>query len=273
MHRRFWIYCILAISMMLLVAGCGQQDNKSKQSQKKTQTAAAKPAPSPALEPPPAPVEPATRPLNKWPYLSADHKVPVADNLLARNFVLILDGSGSMDKVECSGALTKSVAARNAVVAWSSSVPADANLGLVSFHAGSTRFTVLDLAMGNNQQYIDTVNSIRPGGKTPLTAAVKQAFRMLEKQAQRQLGYGEYTIVVVTDGIANNPQTLSGVVNILLAKTPINIYTIGFCIDEKHSLNQTGRTDYRAANNPEQLRQGLKEALAESEEFDLSDFN
>ena len=38
---------------------------------------------------------------------------------------------------------------------------------------------------------------------------------MLEKQAQRQLGYGEYTIVVVTDGIAGSPELLSRVVNVL----------------------------------------------------------
>lgn len=269
MRRQFWICVLIAIALIFLVAGCGEQESKSTQSQKQPQPVASKAA----EEPVPVPAEPAPRSLNAWPYLSADYNVAVADNLLARNFVLILDGSGSMDKVECSGALTKSEAAKNAVVAWTSTVPQGANLGLVAFHAGIQGFTVLDLGSGDNQKYIDTVNSIRPGGKTPLTEALKQAFRMLEKQAQSQLGYGEYTIVVVTDGIANNPELLSRVVDIVLAKTPIYIYTIGFCIDTKHSLNQKGRTDYRAANNPEQLREGLREVLAESEEFDLSEFN
>lgn len=45
------------------------------------------------------------------------------------------------------------------------------------------------------------------------------------------------------------------------------LHTIGFCIGEKHSLNQPGRTLYRAADNPEQLRAGLADVLAEAPSF------
>ena len=204
-----------------------------------------------------------------WPYMEESGDAGLADNLMAKNFVLIYDGSGSMGDVDCSGGLRKFEVARRAVSDWAMSLPADANLGLVSFHQ---EWTVLDLAPGQRETFAKTVDAIYPGGTTPLTTAFKQAFSMLTRQGQSQLGYGEYTIVVITDGAADKIPDLSGFVDAVLRETPIQVYTIGFCIGEHHTLNQPGRTIYKAANNPEELRQGLKEALAEAEDFDVSDF-
>jgi len=50
------------------------------------------------------------------------------------------------------------------------------------------------------------------------------------------------------------------------------LHTIGFCIDSKHTLNQAGRTIYTAANNPEALRQGLSNVLAEAPQFSVTKF-
>ena len=264
MRRLLWI-ALAALLAAGQAVGCG--DDEPAQVQQKQAPPPQKTQAEKAPEPTPSADEKA------WPYLTGDHKVALSPNPLARNFVLIFDGSGSMADVKCSGNLTKCEAAKKAVLEWSAGVPADANLGLVSFHANSQGLTVLELSAGGREQFIQTVKGISPGGKTPLTNALGQAFTMLELQAQSQLGYGDYTVVIVTDGIANDPKKLSQGVDWVLAKTPINIHTIGFCIGDKHSLNQKGRTWYRAADNPEQLRQGLQEALAESEDFDLADFN
>ena len=51
----------------------------------------------------------------------------VADNLLAKNYYVILDGSGSMSSRGCSGSETKSVASKRALQRFSEVVPADAN--------------------------------------------------------------------------------------------------------------------------------------------------
>jgi hypothetical protein len=99
------------------------------------------------------------------------------------------------------------------------------------------------------------------------------AYKAFTDQGRRQLGYGEYTIVVVTDGIANSIPQLQQVVDKIIATTPINIYSIGFCIGKEHSLNQPGRTLYKSADNPEQLDKGLREVLAESESFDEVEFS
>lgn len=207
-----------------------------------------------------------------WPPArEGDHKPDLAENLLAKNFVLVFDGSGSMTEKKCAGGRRKIDVAKEAAAAWAKSVPEDANVGLVAFHADS--FTSLNLTGKSRAEFAAVVNGISAGGGTPLGGAVYRARSMLEEQARRQLGYGEYTIVVITDGEANNIEELARAVRLVLDSSPIVIHTIGFCIDERHSLNQPGRTVYRTADNPDQLRQGLQEVLAESETFDLTGFD
>ena len=146
-----------------------------------------------------------------------------------------------------------------------------ANLGLYAFHANG--ISALPLTAGNRERFMQTIMNIRAGGKTPLTQAMLKSFQALTEQGRRQLGYGEYTIVVVTDGIANAPDQLKTAVDRILAQTPITIFSIGFCIGSHHSLNQPGRTIYKSADNPEQLRKGLQDVLAESEVFDEQEFS
>lgn len=215
----------------------------------------------------------AKKPIDRgpWPYLGKQGETGnLAEDLLLKNFVVIFDGSGSMSERKCAGGRTKYEVAKEAVLEWSQSVPANANVGLVSFH--NEGWSELPLAGYDKKAVFKTIQGIRPGGKTPLSAAMMRAYRMLTPQARRQLGYGEYAIVVITDGIANSPPTLVKTVNSILDRTPIMIHTIGFCIGRKHSLNQPGRTYYRAANDPAALRRGLQDVLAESETFDVSDF-
>ncbi len=206
-----------------------------------------------------------------WPGGTGDAtREEVAGNLSAKNFLLIFDGSGSMTERKCSGSGTKIDVAKKAVIEWAQTVPTDANVGLVAFHGNG--WSRLPLDAHNREDLIKVVQAIQPGGTTPLDGAMAQAYTMLTQQGRKQLGYGDYTIVVVTDGIANSPTALRAVVNRVLGYSPIVIYTIGFCIGKNHSLNQEGRTIYKTANNPAALRQGLQEVLAEAETFDVSEF-
>lgn len=235
--------------------------------------------------PPPKPKPPKTAPQkpqsqaqtepareSAWPFMASDSDdAELATNLMAKNYVLIFDGSGSMNDVECSAGKRKIDAAKSAVTEWSKSIPADANLGLVSFH--SRGWSHLALASGSVANFGATLQPLGPGGKTPLTKALANAYAELTKQGRKQLGYGEYTIVIVTDGIANNETLLAQEVKKILAESPVCVFTIGFCIGDRHSLNQPGQTEYRAADNPTQLREGLAEVLAESESFDDATFD
>ncbi len=206
-----------------------------------------------------------------WPYLSEHQPDYVQSNLTAKNYVLIFDGSGSMGESGCSDGRDKIGVAKEAVIEWYKTIPLkEANVGLVAFHG---KWTTLDLTLKKDAtNFISVINSISPDGNTPLATAIKLSYGMLTKQAQRQLGYGEYVIVVVTDGENNDKhESLKKWVAHVL-QTPIRIYTIGFCIKGDHSLNQPGRTIYREANNPQELRKGLQEVLAEAERFDLAVF-
>ncbi|MFH0784931.1 MAG: vWA domain-containing protein [Pseudomonadota bacterium] len=260
-----------------LVYYVGWKDDKHTTIQNIIQRTTTQP-PVPVTTPPPPPTQPAfptsmaDRMLPPWPPAEDSSKTTqLADSLTTKNFVLIFDGSGSMAKQGCSGNRSKNEVARDAVIEWAASVPDDANLGLVVFD--SSGFSIrLPLGLGNRPQFKAEIQKVVPDRSTPLAAALDLAQSMLTDQARKQLGYGDYTVVIVTDGAADDIPALENSVNKVLATSPVMIHTIGFCIAADHSLNRAGRTTYRAANNPAELRRGLQEVLAESESFDISGF-
>jgi len=214
----------------------------------------------------------ALRAENTWPPLAGARKdIPVSDDLFAANYYVVLDGSGSMNDVACSAGKTKIDAARTALSSFAASVPAGANLGLAVFEQRGIG-ELLPLGVDNRQEFGKAVAQVRAGGGTPLRSAVALAYQKLLEQGRRQLGYGEYNLVVVTDGIASKGEDPTDIVNQMLAESPVLLSTIGFCIGENHSLNQPGRAYYRAADNPAALRKGLEDVLAEAPAFDVSEF-
>jgi hypothetical protein len=263
--KKFFSTCAIALLTLLTLNGCSEDSDRQKASvpQKKKVVAQQKV---------PAPVAKKTAESSVWPPVTEKQEnILPADQWTGKNYVMIFDGSGSMGAQGCSGNTTKNAVAQEAVAEWAQSVPDDANLGLVVFDQKG--FAVRQqLGKGDRQQFVQQVQAVVPGSGTPLTRAVEKGYEILTAQAGKQLGYGEYHMVIVTDGAANKPEKLTRTVNTVLAHSPIIISTIGFCIDETHSLNQPGRTIYKAANNPEALRQGLQNVLAESESFDVTEF-
>lgn len=209
-------------------------------------------------------------PERPWPAPSSA-PVELARNPMARNFYIVLDGSGSMAYAGCSESLTKSKASKSAIEKFLPQVPPDANLGLLTFDSQGVR-EVVPLGIDNRDKFLDNVRRSLPGGETPLRSAISLASQKLEEQARKQLGYGEYTMVVVTDGEASRGEEPDAVVEDILLNSPVSMQVIGFCIDEAHSLNQPGRTVYRSAQSANELLEGLGQVLAESEDFDVSAF-
>jgi len=207
-----------------------------------------------------------------WPFLSEKDQTGVAQNLLSTNIYIVLDGSGSMQQSACSGGEPKIRAAKRALLEFVKAVPANANVGMVAFdRRGTSERTPLGVV--NYDTVTRNITSVDVGGGTPLSAAIKIAYEKLTEQAKKQLGYGDYHLVVVTDGDATNGFEPDKVLTKILAESPVVVHTIGFCIDTRHSLNQPGRTIYNTAQDYESLRQGLQSVLAESPEFSVSEFN
>jgi uncharacterized protein YegL len=241
---------------MILVSGLAACKDAPPQQQSSRPVATAASVPKPiALPWPPAP----------------NGNTALAPNLLADNYYVVLDGSGSMLERQCSGNQSKIETAKNALKEFAASVPAAANLGMLIFTDSQIR-ELVPLGTGNRQQLAEQVQSASAAGGTPLRDAISTGYARLEQQAVRQLGYGRYILVVVTDGQANPGQEPNEKVGWMLDNTPVELHTIGFCIGTDHALNMPGRTVYKAADNPAALRQGLADVLAEAETFDVATF-
>ncbi len=211
--------------------------------------------------------------------LSVDNAQPsetgivLDQNRVRRNYVLAIDASGSMaDNDNCApGNDPKFTVVRPAVEEFLRSLGPDDYLSLMSFQ-GEQADVLVPLGPVNSALIFSAMSQILPNGGTPIGRTLFRAAEMLEAQAQRQAGYGEYTIVLVTDGAASDPERMNAALDTITLNTPIVIQTIGFCIRNNHALNDPSRVVYRAADDGEALREGLAAAVAEAQDFTTDGF-
>lgn len=206
-------------------------------------------------------------------------EIPVGDNpyggevSLVRNFYFIFDGSGSMSDMpggNCKGDQDfqyKIEGARWAIQEFMKKVPEDINIGLYVFDSHFGQREVIPLGTGNHQKFLAAINQVEAGGMTPLAQAIRYGTDQLVEQYKKQLGYGEYRLIVVTDGIADSiPEAV-----LYAAKYGIPIYSIGLCIGYDHPLREYAFS-YQAADSFVDLARGLEETLAELDVFDPTEF-
>lgn len=208
--------------------------------------------------------------LNNWPPITPG-LTQVSATVTTANYYLVVDGSGSMAEVGCSDGRPKLDVAREALATFIDKLPPDANLGIYAFDKRGLGER-LPLGPHSANRSAQVLDSLQAGGGTPLSRAILDGTQALTLQAQKQLGYGEYNLVVVTDGEASAGYRPDQAIHQLLESTPIVLHTVGFCIDRDHSLNQPGYTLYKAANDPASLSAGLDDVLSEAPSFDISSF-
>lgn len=202
-----------------------------------------------------------------------DMNVVIDSNLTRSNFMVVYDGSGSMSYDSCgSSSPNRHADGVIALKEFVKAVPVDANLGLFVFD-GRGRDVRVPLDVGNREIFLKEVDMIDIGQGTPLRSAIKTAYFELKNRAYQQLGYGRYSLVIVTDGEANSGEDPTKVVNSIIDETPVEVHTVGLCFSGRHSLNQPGRTFYTDAQNPAQLIEGLKSVLAETSVDDAAEFD
>jgi Ca-activated chloride channel family protein len=209
-----------------------------------------------------------------WPLMRAGNADVVASAvpMATSNYYVVLDGSGSMRRVDCSDGKPKIEVAVSALSRFIQSVPAQANLGLAVFDDAGLSERV-PLGVDNREAFEKALHKVDVQGGTPLKSSIELAYGKLTTQARQQLGYGDYHLVLVTDGYPDPArEDPAEAVDALLNNSPVVLHTIGFCLGEEHVLNQPGRVYYTAADSPEQLSAGLGNVLAEAPAFDVSDF-
>lgn len=232
--------------------------------------------PAPAPAPAPAPQAQVENAQAAWPFLAAlageqgNARAFEAAEMLKRNYYFILDASASMSQIQCSGTEPKLAVAKRALEEFASKMPVDANFGGLVFDVSGIH-EIMPLNRVDRGVLKGAIGGIQAGGWTPLAEAIRRGYASLTQKALEQLGYGEYHLVVVTDGEATGADPRI-VVDEMIVQSPVVLHTIGFCIGTDHSLNQPGRAIYRAANNPRELAQGLSDVLAEAPAFDLATF-
>lgn len=202
-----------------------------------------------------------------WTWLDNVVEQPYTDEveLLRKNYMVVLDGSGSMSGERIN-------VAKQAVVAFTKKLTPEDSLGLIVFDNAGTSVRV-SLQPDNSAIFTSAVNKVSTGGGTPLADATTYGYKELRTQAAKQRGYGEYHLIIVTDGEANGGQDPGQLVRMIVQGTPINIHSIGFQFSGNHSLNQQGITTYYQADNYDELMNSFTSILAESTSFDVSDFN
>jgi len=190
-----------------------------------------------------------------------------------KNFYFLFDVSGSMEEY-CAGK-PKIDGAKAAIFEFLKKVPDNVNIGLLFFGVNNDQYGIQEmvpLGMNNKDEFYNKISVVEPQGGTPLANATYFGMSRLVEQYKKQLGYGEYRLIVITDGIASYPDDFKKQL-IELKKYPfIALYGIGLCIDGRHMLKSYSLS-YTDANNYEELGKALVETIAESEDFDPDDFD
>ena len=199
---------------------------------------------------------------DKWPPIVENTEVQLK-KISLKNYYVIFDGSGSMKG-------SKLADAKKALRKFIQIIPKNSNIGLAAFdmYKNSER-----APLGSSKNKIlQELDKIKAGGSTPLGKTIDISYGKLTSQGSRQLGYGEYNLIIITDGKATDSKRLVQSVDRILAESPIIIHTIGFHIGQGHPLNQRGKIYYKTAKNLEELSMGLENVLAETEKFTVTDF-
>ena len=240
----------IIISTLVILVGCDEQTQQQQQPSTITQQTASQ------------------TPTSQWP---GTFDETVVSNLTQTNIMVVYDASGSMAERACGSSRSKQKEAVPAMERFTNAVPADANLGLYVFNGPKTGLK-LQLGTNNREQFQSVIEHITPDGGTPLLSAMKIGYDELTKQAKRQLGYGRYILLVVTDGEANAGEEPDRLIDKIVENTPIEIHAVGVCMSEQKSLRQEGRTWYTPATDPQKLVNGLQSVLAEVQNADPKDF-
>lgn len=202
---------------------------------------------------------------NDWPPLEhAGESFSDPRDLLKSNYYVVLDGSEEMARRGCSSSGSKLGDAVQALAAFIDAVPEEANVGVMAFNHGR----LIELAPLQSDTRINpqALAQLSAGGGAPLRSAIYRAAEQLTRQAQRQLGYGEYHLVVISGGGSVTPGEEPGdVMRRLLNDSPLNLHVISLCDGADMALDEPGLgLFHHLADNFAALQQGLGAVLDET---------
>ncbi|MEO0813944.1 MAG: vWA domain-containing protein, partial [Myxococcota bacterium] len=172
--------------------------------------------------------------------------------------VVVLDGSGSMDGRMGQGQ-TKMAAAKVALKRVLAQLPESTHVGILAFGSvGPGRWLYPLSAVSSPASLEAAVNRIDAAGGTPLGDCIKKGADALLEDREQQFGYGTYTLLVVTDGEANDPWFVDEYAPDIVSRG-IRLDVIGVAMGKDHTLARTAHS-YRRANDPKSLERAVTSA-------------
>jgi len=191
------------------------------------------------------------------------------ERVYSDNVVIILDGSGSMQEPMAAGGLTKMQAAKQALHEVLSQLPPTTQVGLLVFSSNMRDDWPYPLGPLDAGRLTAAIDSVAPGGSTPLGQYIKKGGDRLLQQRSKQYGYGSYRLLIVTDGEAQDTKYVDRYTPEVVARG-ITVDVIGVRMQRAHTL-ATKVHSYRRADDPASLRQAIEEVMAEVSAGDVTD--
>ncbi len=201
--------------------------------------------------------------------LAATQVAALGQEVYNDNVVIVLDGSGSMKEPMDSHGTTKMMAAKQALHSVLSQLPGTTHVGLLVFTNNTSQDWLYPLGPQDAQQLAAAIDSIQPGGGTPLGKYIKKGADRLLQQRARQFGYGSYRLLIVTDGEARDDRLVDRHAGEVMARG-FTIDVIGVKMKKDHTL-ATKVHSYRRADDPASLTKAIAAVMAEVSAADTSD--
>ena len=182
----------------------------------------------------------------------------------SQNVIVVLDDSGSMrQKMRTdTGRVERIQAAKEALSKVIQGLPGDAQLGILLLNNGGRGDRWLaPLGPLNPAAVLPKIAKIRADGGTPLGSQLKVAADALLQLRQKQM-YGEYRLLVITDGEANDADLLNAYLPDILSRG-FAMDVIGVDMAANHSLSDRAHS-YRRADDARSFEKAIEEVFAES---------
>ncbi len=188
------------------------------------------------------------------------------DDIHKDNIVVILDASGSMqDKFSGDRTKSKMEAAKAALQEVLSKIPDDTHIGLLVFSGANIRNEwIYPLGPKDTQKLTAAIHVPQPGGNTPLGKYIRIGANRLLEQREKQYNYGNYRLLVVTDGEASDADKVKHYTPEILNRQ-IRVDVIGVDMKTDHMLANVVDS-YRKADNPGELVAAVSQILAETDD-------
>lgn len=186
------------------------------------------------------------------------------DGRAEQNVIVVVDDSGSMDDrmQTAEGRKRRIEVAKQALIGVLQDLPPNTRVGVLALNSQVNRSSwIVPFGTGDPGEWAERIDSLRASGGTPLGEFMKVAADELLSVRQKQL-YGNYRLLIVTDGEANDQRLLDAYLPDVLSRG-LTVDVIGVDMQGDHSL-ATRVHNYRRADDAKALEQALQEVFAET---------